>query len=54
MRVFALALTLVASVLAAGCTGSEHAATSVDTATCADVFYEGEGKPHVIIVSDLS
>ena len=54
MRAFALALTLVASVLAAGCTGSEHAATSVDTATCADVFYEGEGKPDAIIVSDLS
>jgi branched-chain amino acid transport system substrate-binding protein len=54
VRAFALALTLVASVLAAGCTGSEHAASPVDTATCADVFYEGEGKPDAIIVSDLS
>lgn len=54
MRAFALALTLVSSVLAAGCTGSEQAVVPVDTATCADVFYEGEGKPDAIIVSDLS
>ncbi len=54
MRAFALALTLVASVLAAGCTGSEQTAAPVDTATCADVLYEGEGKPDAIIVSDLS
>ena len=54
MRAFALALTLVSSVLAAGCTGSEQEQVSVDTATCADVLYEGEGKPDAIIVSDLS
>ena len=54
MRAFALALTLVSSVLAAGCIGSEQTAARVDTATCADVLYEGEGKPDAIIVSDLS
>ena len=53
MRAFALALTLVSSVLAAGCTGSKETAVPVDTESCADVFYEGEGKPDAIIVSDL-
>lgn len=54
MRAFALTLTLVSSVLAAGCTGSEQTAAPVDTTTCSDVLYEGEGKPDAIIVSDLS
>ena len=53
MRAFTLALTLVSSVLAAGCTGSEQAGVPVGTASCADVFYEGEGEPDAIIVSDL-
>ena len=52
MRALALALTLVSAVLAAGCTGSEQAAAPVDTATCSDVLYEGEGKPDAIVVSD--
>lgn len=54
MRAFALALTLVSSVLAAGCTGSEQAAAPVDTESCADVLYEGDGKPDAIVVSDLA
>jgi ABC-type branched-subunit amino acid transport system substrate-binding protein len=52
VRVFALALTLVSGVFAAGCNGGESA-TPVDTATCSDVLYEGEGKPDVIVVSDV-
>ena len=52
MKAFLLALTLVASVLAAGCRGDETA-TPVDISTCSDVIYEGEGKPDAIIVSDL-
>jgi branched-chain amino acid transport system substrate-binding protein len=52
VRALALALTLV-SGLVAGCTGGgEQAAAPVDTATCSDVLYEGEGKPNAIIVSD--
>ena len=49
-----LAATLVASALAAGCTGGGDDATPVDTTSCADVFYEGEGEPDAIIVSDVS
>jgi ABC-type branched-subunit amino acid transport system substrate-binding protein len=52
VRAFALALTLVSGVLAAGCNGGESA-TPVDTATCSDVLYEGEGKPDAIVISDL-
>lgn len=50
-----LAATLAASVLAAGCTGGgDKSVTPVDTTSCADVFYEGEGEPDAIIVSDVS
>ena len=52
MRALALALTLVSATFAVGCTGDESA-TPLDTATCSDVLYEGEGKPDAIIVSDL-
>ena len=52
MKAFALALTLVSGVLAAGCSGGETA-TPVDISTCSDVIYEGEGRPDAIIVSDL-
>ena len=55
MKAFALALTLVSSVLAAGCMGGgDKSVTPVDTTSCADVFYEGEGEPDAIIVSDVS
>ena len=50
-----LAATLAASALAAGCTGGgDNSVTPVDTTSCADVFYEGEGEPDAIIVSDVS
>jgi branched-chain amino acid transport system substrate-binding protein len=50
-----LAATLAASALAAGCTGGgDKSVTPVDTTSCADVFYEGEGEPDAIIVSDVS
>jgi len=50
-----LAATLAASVLAAGCTGGgDTSVTPVDATSCADVFYEGEGEPDAIIVSDIS
>ncbi len=52
MKALALVLTLVSSVLAAGCSGGETA-TPVEIATCSDVIYEGEGEPDAIIVSDL-
>ena len=55
MQRFALAATLAASVLAAGCMGGgDKSVTPVDTTSCADVFYEGEGEPDAIIVSDVS
>jgi branched-chain amino acid transport system substrate-binding protein len=52
VKQFALALTLVAGVLA-GCAGDEKSAAPVDTTSCSDVYYEGEGNPDAIIVSDL-
>ena len=53
VKAFVLALTLVSSALAAGCTRSEQTAAPVETTTCSEVLYEGEGKPDAIIVSDL-
>jgi branched-chain amino acid transport system substrate-binding protein len=48
-----LALALLA-LAAAGCGEKSSApATPVDTASCSDVVYEGEGQPDAIIVSDL-
>jgi branched-chain amino acid transport system substrate-binding protein len=32
----------------------DKSVTPVDTTSCADVFYEGEGEPDVLIVSDVS
>jgi branched-chain amino acid transport system substrate-binding protein len=52
---FVLAAPLAASVLAAGCMGGgDKSVTPVETTSCADVFYEGEGEPDAIIVSDVS
>jgi branched-chain amino acid transport system substrate-binding protein len=44
---------LVAGVFAAGCSGGDKAATPVETTSCSDVIYEGEGTPEALIVSDL-
>ena len=52
MRTCVLAATLATSILTAGCTGGEKAANPVDTPSCSDVLYEGEGAPDAIIVSD--
>jgi branched-chain amino acid transport system substrate-binding protein len=55
VKAFALALTLVSSVIAVGCMGGgDKSVTPVDMTSCADVFYEGEGEPDAIIVSDVS
>jgi branched-chain amino acid transport system substrate-binding protein len=34
--------------------GGDKSVTPVETTSCADVFYEGEGQPDAIIVSDVS
>jgi branched-chain amino acid transport system substrate-binding protein len=34
--------------------GGDKSVTPLDTTSCADVFYEGEGEPDAIIVSDIS
>jgi len=53
VRRFTFAATLAASILAAGCTGGgEKTVTPVDTTSCSDIFYEGEGEPDAIIVSE--
>jgi branched-chain amino acid transport system substrate-binding protein len=48
----AVLVVVLAGVLAVGC-GSGETAAAVETTTCADVVFEGEGKPDAIIVSDL-
>ena len=47
------AAALVLLALAAGACGSEDPATAVATSACGAVHYEGEGRPDVIVVSDL-
>jgi branched-chain amino acid transport system substrate-binding protein len=49
----ALALALLALAVA-GCGGRKQtAATPVESRSCSDVLYEGEGQPDAIVVSDL-
>ena len=48
-----LALIVCAAIVASGCGGEDRTAASVRTSSCSDVYYEGEGEPDAIIVSDL-
>jgi branched-chain amino acid transport system substrate-binding protein len=48
----AVLVVMLSGILAVGC-GSGETAASVETTTCSDMVYEGEGKPDAIIVSDL-
>lgn len=47
-----IAITLVTAMLLAACGGEKRAAPVVG-ANCADVYYQGEGAPDVLIVSDF-
>ena len=48
-----LTLVACAGIVAAGCGGKDRTAAPVRTTSCSDVYYEGEGAPNAIIVSDL-
>ena len=51
MKSAALGLALLA-LAATGC-GNEKSASPAEASSCADVFYEGDGQPDAIVVSDL-
>jgi branched-chain amino acid transport system substrate-binding protein len=51
-RIAAALLVLLAGV-AAGCGSGDDPAAPVASSSCAEVLYEGEGEPDLIVVSDL-
>ncbi len=48
-----MALLVLLAGLATACAGDDGGVEPVATSSCADVLYEGEGEPDVIVVSDL-
>ena len=52
MRSAATALALLA-LAAAGCGNNKKTAAPVETTSCSEIVYAGEGKPDAIVVSDL-
>lgn len=48
-----MALLVLLSGLATACAGDDGGVVPVATSSCAEVLYEGEGEPDVIVVSDL-
>ncbi len=52
MKRVAAALFVLLAGVAAGC-GSDDSAKPVASSSCAQILYEGEGEPDVIVVSDL-
>jgi branched-chain amino acid transport system substrate-binding protein len=52
MKRVAAALVVLLAAVAAGC-GSDDAAEPVASSSCAELLYEGEGEPDVLVVSDF-
>jgi branched-chain amino acid transport system substrate-binding protein len=53
MKQVAAAFFLLLAWSAAGCGGDDETAAPVASSSCAQVLYEGEGEPDLIVVSDL-
>ena len=53
MKGAAVALVVLLAWLATACAGDDGGVEPVATSSCAEVLYEGEGEPDVIVVSDL-